>query len=64
MLKLAKKAGLAVTKKQVDSFLAAQAERQIFRTGRRDLYQGKVHATKANEKWSMDLIDMSKHVVG
>ena len=60
LLKLAKETQLAVTKKQVDLFLASQAERQIFRTGRRDLYQGKVHATKANEKWVMDLIDFSE----
>ena len=60
LLKLAKRQGLQqATRKDVDRFLAAQAENQIFR-GKRNPYPGAFHSSKKDEKWAIDLIDFSK----
>ena len=60
LLKLARRAGLQVTCKEVDAFLRQQAERQIFQSARLDAHQGKVQAVSAREKWNADLIDFSR----
>ena len=60
LLKLARQQGLSVTRKEVDRFLAAQAERQVFRSQKKDPFPGAFHAAKPQAKWLLDLIDMSK----
>ena len=60
LLRLARRAGLQVTRKEVDAFLRQQAERQIFQSARLDAHQGKVQAVSAREKWNADLIHFSR----
>ena len=57
---MARKAGHAYTKVQVDAFVKRQATAQIL-TARREPARvvGKFQATRMNEKWQLDLLDRS-----
>jgi hypothetical protein len=46
---------LDVTKDQVLNFVRSQGERQVFAA--RPKYDGKIVATKINDRWAADLID-------
>ena len=60
LYKLARKAGHAYTKEKVDEFVKRQAAAQILtarKAPRRVIC--KFQATRANEKWQLDLLDRS-----
>ena len=46
---------LDVNKKQVLNFVRSQGERQVFAA--RPKYDGKIVATRINDRWAADLID-------
>ena len=52
----AKKAGLAVTKAEVETIVSQQGERQIF--GKLQAAEGKTVSRGANDSWQMDLADL------
>jgi hypothetical protein len=51
----AERQGLAVTRSQVAAFVSAQGQRQVLAP--RPKYDGKLVATRINDRWAADLID-------
>ena len=55
LFRAAERRGIAVTRPQVAAFVRAQGQRQVLAP--RPKYEGKIVATRINDRWTADLID-------